>query len=84
MFGHPKLAYWLDTQFSRDLIDCKLSEKGIEQCKEASKYAKEMDFTQIVVSPLRRTMETAYYVFKDHPNFKGMKVVVEPLIREKI
>ena len=84
MFGHPKLAYWLDTQFSQDLIDCKLSEKGIEQCQEASKHAREMDFTQIVVSPLRRTMETAYYVFKDHPNFKKMKVVVEPIIREKI
>jgi hypothetical protein len=43
-----------------------------------------MDFTKIVVSPLRRTMETAYYVFKDHPNFKKMKIVVEPIIREKI
>ena len=84
MFGHPKLEYWLDTQFSEDLVDCKLSEKGIEQCKEASKNAREMDFTKIVVSPLRRTMETAYYIFKDHPNWKTMEVIVEPIIREKI
>ena len=29
-------------------------------------------------------METAFYIFKDHPNIKGMKFVVEPMIREKI
>ena len=29
-------------------------------------------------------METAYYIFKDHPNIENIKFVVEPLIREKI
>ena len=36
------------------------------------------------MSPLRRTVETAYYIFKDHPQIKGMKFIVEPRIREKI
>ena len=29
-------------------------------------------------------METAYHIFKNHPNFGQMKVIIEPLIREKI
>jgi len=31
-----------------------------------------------------RAVETAYWIFKEHPNICGMKFVVEPLIREKI
>lgn len=50
----------------------------------ASKHASEIDFKVIFVSPLRRTLETAYYTFKDHPNFKKMRVIISPLIREKI
>jgi hypothetical protein len=29
-------------------------------------------------------METAYHIFKDHPNWQNLNFVVEPLIREKI
>lgn len=33
---------------------------------------------------MRRTIETAYYIFKDHPDIKEMKFIVDPRIREKI
>ena len=36
----------------------------------------------IVVSPLRRTLQTAYHLFKDHPNFNNIKVVINPDVRE--
>jgi broad specificity phosphatase PhoE len=36
----------------------------------------------IIVSPLRRALETAYYTFKDHPNFKNITVVLDPDLRE--
>jgi hypothetical protein len=29
-------------------------------------------------------MDTAYHIFKSHPNFENIKFIVEPLIREKI
>ena len=29
-------------------------------------------------------METAYHIFKDHPNFKKINFVLEPEIREKV
>ena len=36
------------------------------------------------VSPLRRTIETAYHIFKDHPDFANLKVILHPILREKI
>ena len=33
---------------------------------------------------MRRTLETAYFIFKDHPNFKTMQFIVNPDLREKI
>lgn len=36
------------------------------------------------MSPMRRTIETAWYIFKDHPNFKNILFKINPDIREKI
>lgn len=35
---------------------------------------------------MRRTLQTAYYIFKDHENFKNksMKIIINPDIREKL
>ena len=51
---------------------------------EAAKHAKKFDFKALMISPMRRTLETAYYIFKDHPNFKTMQFIVNPDLREKI
>lgn len=37
-----------------------------------------------MISPMRRTLETAFYIFKDHSNFKTMQFIVNPDLREKI
>ena len=37
----------------------------------------------ILVSPLMRAVETAYYVFKDHPNFASCKFILDPVLRER-
>ncbi len=42
--GNYTKGQWLDIQFSPDVIDCKLSQKGIEQCLEASKYTQKINF----------------------------------------
>jgi len=36
----------------------------------------------IFVSPLRRTLETCYHAFKDHPLKSKIKFVVTPLVSE--
>ena len=38
----------------------------------------------ILVSPLRRSLQTAYLIFKDHPNFKDILVIVDPHLREQM
>lgn len=34
------------------------------------------------VSPLRRALQTAWLLFKDHTQFKGIRFIVHPLLRE--
>ena len=34
------------------------------------------------ISPLRRAMQTAYHTFKEHPNFKSIRFIIVPLLRE--
>ena len=36
------------------------------------------------MSPMQRTLQTAYYMFKNHPNFNSMKFIVLPELREKL
>lgn len=33
---------------------------------------------------MRRTLQTAFYLFKDHPDFKSIKFVAAPLLRENL
>lgn len=61
-------------------IDACLSEKGEIQCKENKMHLPNLK--QILVSPLRRTLQTAYLLFKDHPDFKDIEVIIYPNIRE--
>jgi hypothetical protein len=35
-----------------------------------------------MVSPLRRTLMTSYYIFKNHPNFEKIRFVLNPNARE--
>jgi hypothetical protein len=43
-----------------------------------------LDIPVVLVSPLRRTITTAYYIFNKHPNFSKMKFVLAPLAREAL
>jgi len=36
----------------------------------------------VIVSPLIRALDTAYRLFKTHPNFKMMRFIVDPDMRE--
>ena len=49
--------------------DATITRVGKEQCKITSKITNELDVRVVLISPLRRTLETAYNVFKTHPNF---------------
>lgn len=61
-----------------------ISEYGIKQCTDSQKIVNELDIHSVLVSPLRRTLMTAYYVYKDHPNFENIKFVLVPSVRESL
>ena len=73
--GYTK-GQWMDTQFSPELIDARLSPKGIEQCQVAAEHAAKVDFAEVWVSPMRRCIETAFHIFRNHPKIAGMRFVV--------
>ena len=82
--GALTVGRWLSVYGDEDLVDARLTREGIQQCQVAAEHAHQIDFKQVYVSPLRRTMETAYHIFKDRPNFKSIKFTLAPEIREKI
>ena len=38
----------------------------------------------VLISPLRRALQTAHLLFKDHPNFSEIKFIVHPMLRENM
>ena len=72
------LSWALDHEFR----DARLSPLGIEQCMSSQPIVNQLKIHTIMVSPLRRTLETAYNVYKTHPNFDKIKFLVVPALRE--
>ena len=81
---NPLIGQIQDSMYVKDIIDCDLSQKGIEECQIAAHHAKQINFHTVWISPLRRTLHTAYHIFKNHPNFAKIRFKVEPLLREKL
>lgn len=80
--GNPEeLAAWL---LNPSLRDPRLCQTGHEQCAEAQLLVNALKIHTVFVSPLRRTLETAYNTYKNHPNFEKIRFVVLPLIRESL
>ncbi|CAI2377065.1 unnamed protein product [Moneuplotes crassus] len=64
--------------------DPKLSETGHHQCREARPLVNGLKIHTVFVSPMRRTLETAYLVYHTHPDFKNIRFVILPVIRESL
>ena len=69
-------------KFSYDLIDAPLSEEGYSQCTKAKEALKNENVKLVLVSPLKRALQTAREIFKDHSS--NPKIVVYPQIREML
>jgi len=72
----------LGVKFDPRLIDCSISELGKKQALQAGEQLKDINVTLVFTSPLRRCLDTTYYIFKDHKN--KPKVIVWPLIKEML
>ena len=56
--------------------DGPITKLGKNQCKEASNVTNELNVEVVLISPMRRTLQTAYHVFKKHPNFNIRSLIV--------
>jgi broad specificity phosphatase PhoE len=72
-------TYW-ENSAAEKLTDAVLSSKGRHQCRQDR--AQMTDFTLVVVSPLRRTFETAYLLFQTK-NASTPSFIVHDLCRER-
>ena len=66
------------------LINAHLCEDGINQAKELQKVFNNIEIEEIYVSPLYRTLQTAYYIFENHPKKENIIIKIYPLITEII
>lgn len=68
------------------LIDAKVTDFGEQQCYQSAtkEYLTQIPFDTVLVSPLRRCIQTANYLLKDHPRFNEIKFIIVPYIREHL
>lgn len=62
------------------LIDPPLSPKGVSQCLTCNYHLPRLKY--VLVSPMRRTLETAYLLFRNHSNYESIRFIVVPDLRE--
>ena len=76
----------LSTYTDPSLRDCSLSEKGFAmiEASPVKAFLQGVKIDYVFVSPLKRTMQTAYNLFKDHEDFQNLQFELEPLIREHL
>ena len=57
---------WLVERFNLEHIDSELTEKGRKQAEECREKTAGEEVDLVLVSPLRRTMQTCDIIFRDH------------------
>lgn len=67
-----------------EYIDSHLSEKGISQAKSICDQVGAFDVEAVYVSPLTRALQTAFYVFENHPQRDKIVIKVHPFITETV
>jgi broad specificity phosphatase PhoE len=78
--GNELYAEDASIRFVTDHIDCGLSETGKEQSENAATAVKDLDIKHVFCSPLRRAIQTAKIIFKNHKN--RPKIIALPAARE--
>lgn len=74
-------------RFSKDLIDCVITENGKIQCKTAATQLKDLDISHIIVSPMKRALMTAHFILEELKMLKSStnpKIIVHSHLFEKI
>lgn len=82
--GLPTTADELVALYTSDeMRDTTLTTNGYEQCKKAEAAVAQIKVHTIFVSPMRSALQTVYEVFKNHPLYKRINVVLMPKLKEQ-
>ena len=68
--------------YDKNFIDCKITKNGESQISAKKETISDYSISLVLVSPLRRALQTAKGLFGDHPNKPYFLVV--PFLRERI
>ena len=71
---------YITHKYSPEMMDVSITENGVGQCEEARKIMEGKHVDIVIVSPLRRALETCWHIFKDHPS--KPQIIVDPLYKE--
>lgn len=72
----------LSAFYNKSLTDCAITEKGRTQCLLANEKVQKFPISIVLVSPLKRALQTAQNIFKNHPD--KPKLYVVPYLRERV
>jgi|JI9StandDraft_2_1071091.scaffolds.fasta_scaffold607071_1 broad specificity phosphatase PhoE len=70
---------YITLKYDPKLCDCSITDHGVQQSLEAKKEMENIPVDIVIVSPLRRALETCHHIFKDHPS--KPQIIVDPLFR---
>ena len=73
-----------EINLDKKMIDIELNEKGKIQCKKIQKKINKINFDIVLISPLRRTLETCNLIFEHYKKKNYIKFLLFPFIREKL
>jgi broad specificity phosphatase PhoE len=75
-----------DNYIEPSLRDAEISDLGLNQIMSSSARTilNSTKIDLVLVSPLKRTMQTAYHLLKDHPEFDSLHFELEPMVREHL
>ena len=68
--------------YNKYLIDCKITNTGESQISFSMSKINPLPISLVLVSPLKRALQTAKFLFKDHPS--NPRFVVVPYLRERV
>lgn len=61
-----------------EFVDAQLSSIGVHQSLINAPKLLELNITRVMVSPMRRALQTAIHMFKGHPNLPKISFLVVP------
>lgn len=64
------------------LCDANLHAIGVHQCLENASHIADINITRVLVSPMRRALQTVIHMFSSHPNLSNIKFLVVPQAHE--